>query len=171
MFETYERVSGNSFYDLKSSTSKKESVDLSGEPKAFFAELSQLRDRFWDAMEDDFNTGGAIGFLHDMIRLLNGFVADQKLETGKTAAALDALTTGMTLFKELSNILGVFIKPIAAEGADDGLANDLMELIIALRANARKEKQWAIADQIRDGLNALNIVLEDRPEKTSWKRG
>ncbi|MCA9038925.1 MAG: cysteine--tRNA ligase [Planctomycetaceae bacterium] len=171
LFETYERVSGNSFYDLKASTTKANSVDLSGEPKAFFAELAQLRDRFWEAMEDDFNTGGAIGFLHDMIRLLNGFIAEQKLESEKTAAAIDALTTGMTLFKELSNILGVFTKPIEEEGADDGLANDLMELIIALRANARKEKQWAIADQIRDGLNALNIVLEDRPEKTSWKRG
>ena len=48
--------------------------------------------------------------------------------------------------------------------------NDLMQLIIELRANARESKNWDIADKIRDGLTALNIVVEDRTDETLWRK-
>jgi cysteinyl-tRNA synthetase len=54
--------------------------------------------------------------------------------------------------------------------ADDGLAAQLMELIIAIRADARKTKNFGVSDAIRAGLTKLNVVLEDRPEGTTWKR-
>ena len=77
----------------------------------------------------------------------------------------------MTVLKELSGLLGVFHKPVEkADGGDDELANGLMELLISLRATCRKEKNFAIADQIRDGLTALKITLEDRPDGTGWRR-
>ena len=77
------------------------------------------------------------------------------------------------LFKELANILGVFRKPLerkSAGGADDEFVNGLMQLLISLRADARKAKQFEIADKVRKGLSDLKVTLEDRPEGTIWRR-
>ena len=79
-------------------------------------------------------------------------------------------STLMTTIKELANILGIFTKPPAEAGgskADDLLAK-LMPLVIDLRAEARKNKNFAVADKIRDGLGPIGIVLEDRAGGTEW---
>jgi cysteinyl-tRNA synthetase len=107
-----------------------------------------------------------------MRKAINGSISRQNLETGKpSASAIQDLTASMTMLKELANLLGVFRKPIekAAQG-DDAFVSGLMELIISLRAEARKTKNWGMADQIRNGLQALKVTLEDRPEKTLWRR-
>lgn len=174
LMETFARITGQSFYDLPSACTREESVGLDDGPAEFFAELILLRDRFREAMDDDFNTGGAVGVLFELRKCINAFIAEKNLETtGKAApAATAALTTAMTLFKELANLLGVFRKPIEkVSGADDEFVGQLMNLLIELRADARKSKNFAIADKIRDGLTALNVTLEDRPEGTTWRRG
>jgi cysteinyl-tRNA synthetase len=77
----------------------------------------------------------------------------------------------MTLLKELANQLGVFVKPLPkAAVKDDGLSNDLMQFILEIRAEARKSKNFALSDKIRDRLAALKITVEDRPEGPIWKR-
>src|SRR5580698_8465519 len=124
-------------------------------------------------MDDDFNTGGAVGILFDMSRAINGFIGQKKLDAGSAAdpAAKTALTTAMTLLKELSGVMGLFRKPIAKPAvATDGLTDQLMKLVIELRAEARRTKNFGIADKIRDGLAALRITLEDRPDGTNWRR-
>lgn len=174
LFETYERIAKASFYDLKASTTRKESVELGGEPTAFFKELADYRTRFLEAMDDDFNTGGAVGTLFEMRKTLNAFINDNKLEDPATnnPAAVAALTTGLTLLREFALLLGVFRQPIAkSAAADDGFSNDLMQLILDLRAEARKSKNWPLSDMIRDRLNGLKVVVEDRPDGVRWKRG
>jgi cysteinyl-tRNA synthetase len=124
-------------------------------------------------MDDDFNTGGAVGVLFDLRKAINGFVTQAKLEAdGKSdAAAVAAFVSATTLLKELAGILGVFRKPIEKKGgADDELTAGLMELVISLRASLRAEKNWALADKIRDSLNELKLTLEDRPDGTIWRR-
>ena len=124
-------------------------------------------------MDDDFNTGGAVGTLFELRKTLNAFINDQKLEgPGATnSAAVAALTAGLTLLRELSQLLGVFRAPIAkAAAADDGFSNDLMQLVLDLRAEARKSKNWPLSDMIRDRLTALKVVVEDRPDGVRWKR-
>ena len=173
MFETYERVTGGSFYDINAPSNRDQTVALDGEPADFFGELSHLRDRFLQAMDDDFNTGGGIGVLFEMRKCINGFVSQNKLDAGGTTddAAIATWTTAMALLKELASLLGVFRQPQETGGpADDAFAGELMDLIIELRAIARKDKQWDIADKIRDGLSALNVILEDRPDATGWRR-
>lgn len=173
LIETYERITGQSFYELQTSVTREQSAALDGEPSALFGELNSLRDRYLECMDDDFNTGGAVGVLFDLRKTINGFINSVKLEAeGKSDAGnVAALTTAMTLLKELAGLLGVFHKPVEkAGGGDDELANGLMELLISLRATCRKEKNFAIADQIRDGLTALKITLEDRPDGTGWRR-
>jgi len=173
LFETFERITGRSFYSLEAPAARSQTTPLEGEPADFFEELAQLRDRFLEAMDDDFNTGGAIGVLFEMRRCLNGFIATQKLDSGQAPdeTAITALTTAMTALKELAGLLGVFRKPTGTGGdADDGLAADLMQLLIDLRAEARQNKNFDIADQIRDRLTELHVTLEDRPDGTLWRR-
>jgi cysteinyl-tRNA synthetase len=170
LFETYERISGESFYDLPAAALRKDSAELPDD--GFLGEIAEFRSRFLEAMDDDFNTGGAVGVLHEMRRSLNAFISKQKLDAGKPGTnSLGDLKTALSILKELANLLGVFRKPLQkSSGADDEFVNGLMNLIIDLRAEARKTKNWAIADRIRDGLNELSITLEDRTEETIWRR-
>jgi cysteinyl-tRNA synthetase len=172
LFETYERVAGQSFYSLKASDVRNDNTPLSGEPAAYFAELNPLRQRYLEAMDDDFNTGGAVGVLFDLRKTLNAFIGDHKLDTAAAdKSKLPAITAGMLLLKELSSILGVFrdAKKKAAS-ADDGTVDGLMQLVIQIRADARKNKNFAVADLIRNKLNELKITLEDRTDQTLWRK-
>ena len=174
LIETFERITGQCFYDIQTSVSREQTASLDGEPADFFTEIQGLRDRFCDCMDDDFNTGGAVGVLFDLRKTINGFIAEQALEGDGKSNSVNvlALTSAVTLLKELAAVLGVFRKPIeaAAAGGDDELVGGLMELLISLRSSLRKEKNFALADQIRDDLRALNVTLEDRPDGTGWRR-
>jgi cysteinyl-tRNA synthetase len=173
LFETFQRITGKDFYSLATPRLRSDSTPLSAEPAAFAAELKTLRDRFLDAMDDDFNTGGGVGVLFELRKTINGFIADNKLETtGKSDANLvAALTSAVTLLKELANLLGVFIKPLPKKsGGDDEFAGELMKLILELRTEARTTKNWPMSDKIRDRLKALKVVVEDRPDGVTWRR-
>jgi cysteinyl-tRNA synthetase len=173
LFETYERISGQSFYSLIPGRTRSDSIPLTGEPGPFFAELSNLRQRYLDAMDDDFNTGGAVGVLFDLRKTLNAFIGEHKLDTAAAdKAKIPSLTAGMQVLKDLSSILGVFREARSkAASADDGLVEGLMQLIIQIRADARKNKNFAVADLIRNKLTELKITLEDRTDQTLWRKG
>ncbi|MCA9081133.1 MAG: cysteine--tRNA ligase [Planctomycetaceae bacterium] len=173
MFESFARITGGSAYDLAVPGSREQSTSLAGLPEGLAGELAGLRDRFLEAMDDDFNTGGAIGLLFELRRVINGYVTQNKLEEAATAEQKTALTTAMTLFRELAQVVGVFRKPIEkSSGADDEFVGGLMQLILELRADARKEKNWAAADKIRDQLKALNVTVEDvKDGPARWSRG
>jgi len=171
-FKRYQRVAGESFYELPAAAARAEG-DFDPGGDALLADVARHRGAFIEAMDDDFNTGGATAALFDLVRRLNKFVDDEKLETsvkGK-AAALESLRRGATTLGELGAILGLFRRPVEEKGtADDGLVDDLMQLLIDLRAAARKNKDFATADQIRDVLGRLGITLEDRPDGTEWTK-
>jgi len=172
LFETFARITGQSFYDLKTSPTREDSVSLEEVESDLLKEIALFRARFWDAMDDDFNTGGAVGILHEMRKSINAFINSEKLtDNSNNTEAVITLTTAVSILKELSNLLGVFRKPLQKSGgADDEFVNGLMNLIIDLRAEARETKNWGIADRIRDGLKDLNVVLEDRTGDTLWRR-
>jgi len=172
LFESFQRITGLDFYTLPTAGRADESSELDGELAAY-AELQGLRQRFLDVMNDDFNTGGAIGLLFEFRKLINGFIADQGLDAGSNADGpeVEFLRAAMTLFRECCGLLGLFSQAIEkTPAADDGFAAELMELIIAVRAHAREKRDFAVADLIRDGLSGLQVVLEDRAEETLWRR-
>ena len=168
-FERYERIAGDSFYNLPA-------LDRAGEfaPAVAGADPNDLavakthRDAFLSAMEDDFNTGGAIGILFDLLRVLNS-LAD-KWEKEKHDSALKGLRVGTAVLREMTGILGVFRSavPDATKPKDD-LTGKLIELLIDLRKQARTQKNFALADEIRKRLVELSVTLEDRPDGTTWK--
>ncbi len=176
LFEVFERITGTSFYALSAAARRDDSVTRTLEaagslPADVATELKQLADRFLEAMDDDFNTGGAIGVLFELRRCINGFIHEQKLVQTATVGQKAGLTTAMTLLKELTDVLGVFRqRPEKKAGVDDAFVNGLMDLILDIRADARKNKNWPVADKIRDVLKALNVVVEDGKEGVRWTR-
>ncbi|MBN1589529.1 MAG: cysteine--tRNA ligase [Pirellulales bacterium] len=171
-FKRYDRVTGESFYALPVAATRAEG-DFDPAGDSLLVDVAKHRDAFLEAMDDDFNTGGATAALFDLVRRLNKFVDEKKLEeTAKDhAAALDSLRRGAATLRELGSTLGLFRRPIDEKGnADDELVDGLMRLMIDLRAAARKNKDFATADQIRDRLGELGVTLEDRPGGTEWSR-
>ncbi|MFV0446228.1 MAG: cysteine--tRNA ligase [Planctomycetaceae bacterium] len=177
MFETFEQITGTSFYSLTAPTRRSESVvstlSQSGAiPADTATALVELSGRFLEDMDDDFNTGGAAGVLFELRKAINGYIAANKLADAASAEQKQALTIILTLFKELSQLLGVFRQPLAqAAGANDELVDGLMQLIIEIRQQARKDKNWAVADKVRDALKALDVTLEDGKDGVRWSRG
>jgi len=125
-------------------------------------------------MDDDFNTGGAVGVLHELLTALNRFTEKKQLEgIGKASQlAMSIFRKCVIILKELSRVLGLFREPPpSAVAGNDQLVNGLMQILIDLRADARKAKNFALADQIRQRLGQLGVTLEDRPGGTGWRVG
>lgn len=172
LFETSQRILNTDFYELQVSGTRKETTDLAELPAEIRSTVTDLRDRFWDAMDDDFNTGGAIGMLFEIRRATNGFITQNKLEEAATEEQKTQLTTLLSLLKELAGIIGVFRRPQPKNvAADDSFTNGLMDLILAIRKDARATKNWAVADQIRDRLAELKVTVEDGKDGVRWSRG
>jgi cysteinyl-tRNA synthetase len=136
-------------------------------------QIAALRQQYLDWMDDDFNTGGGVGVLFDLMRLLNKFVDDHKLENPANAKSPQTavLQQGVRTLREIAQTLGLFRAPAEkAGGGDDALVSKLVELLIAIRAEARQKKDFATGDRVRNGLKEIGIVLEDRPTGTEWTR-
>jgi cysteinyl-tRNA synthetase len=168
-FERFEELTGRRFDQLKA-PSRRADFDPGG--SELLQEIAEHRLRFLEAMDDDFNTGGALGELFDIVHALNRTAGG--LSTNSPAALSAGLLAeyqaGMVVLKELSQILGVFRRPLPQpHPGGDGLTAPLIEVLIELRARLRKEKNFALADEVRNRLTALGVTLEDRPDGTRWR--
>jgi cysteinyl-tRNA synthetase len=178
LFKRYARATCKDFYDLKPATHRDANTD--SQPPALpgvssgpaLTAATRCREKFIAAMDDDFNTGGAIGELFELLTITNKFVDDHNLEgEGKSnTAAITTFTSLLKTLKELANILGIFLTPPASplQRAGDDLLEKLMPLVIDLRATARQTKNFTVADKIRDGLAPIGLILEDRAGGTEW---
>lgn len=171
-FERFERVTGRSFYAL-SAPARREEGDFAPGDDPFLRDVADRRSQFLAMMDDDFNTGGAIGELFELLRRLNRFIDEHRLEdpSQRSPDLIEALTRGAGTLRELGLVLGMFRKPTAAQPKtnNDGLTPKLLDLFVAIRSEARKAKNFAMADRIRDGLAGLGVTLEDRPDGTVWR--
>ncbi|MBN2022528.1 MAG: cysteine--tRNA ligase [Pirellulales bacterium] len=171
-FKRFERVAGESFHALPVAARRVQGEFDSGKDP-LLVDVTRHRQAFLDAMDDDFNTGGATGALFELVRRLNKFVDDEKLEAGAKGkdAAVAALRQGTVTLRELAAALGLFLKPVEEKQVKaDSLVDDLMALLIDIRNESRKKKDFATADRIRETLTKLGITLEDRPGGTEWSR-
>ncbi len=130
---------------------------------------------FQDEMDDDFNTAAALGHLFDLSRTLNRFL--DGLARNLTPEEKELFSLGFYRLQECASVLGLLRQSpqdffsernrLALSALE--VSEDKVERLIVERAEARKEKNWARADEIRDTLAEMSIVLEDTPEGTRWR--
>ncbi|MCG0275929.1 MAG: cysteine--tRNA ligase [Thermosediminibacteraceae bacterium] len=129
---------------------------LNKEEEEYLKTQLENKDKFIENMDDDFNTAGAIAALFDMVREFNVHLNEN--------SSREAVTKTKDLVLELGGVLGFFSKfqPV--------LLDEEIERKIKEREEARKAKNYALADKIRDELKAMGIILEDTPAGVRWRR-
>jgi cysteinyl-tRNA synthetase len=143
--------------------------------------IDGFKHAFEKAMDDDLNTALAIGIIFDLAREVNTAVN----RVGATVAPRDkeVFRKAMDYFIKFNGVMGFFKTASGSQkilfdhdgdrsGEEEGfgLVEKLIELIITVRGEARKKKDWATSDRLRDGLKELGIIIEDTPQGTRWKK-
>lgn len=131
---------------------------LRDEEKDLAAGLDKYRERFIEAMDDDLNTADAISVIFELAKFMNTNISDQ--------SSKEFVQLNLDIFNELTGVLNIANKSVEE---DDSLSQKVEDLI-AKRAQAKKEKNFALADQIRDELAAKGIAIEDTRQGVKWKR-
>jgi cysteinyl-tRNA synthetase len=148
------------------SLTRQKLVDADGgglQDETFLTIIQQHRARFLAAMDDDFNTPQALAALFDFNKEVNSLLNEGQPVSDSTLKAID------DLYRELgNNILGIIPNQLETSSSAS-LENELIQLIADLRAEARAQNDWSTADAIRDRLAEVGVLLEDRPEGTTWR--
>lgn len=129
---------------------------MTEDEEAKIASTKEMYDKFEKAMDDDFNTADAISAVFELVKFANS-----NSSSSNTKAYLKALINKITV---LTDVLGLKVEK------EEELLDDDIDALIAKRQQARKDKNFARADQIRDELLAKGIILEDTREGVRWKR-
>ena len=121
------------------------------------AAIDTVKTAFVNAMDDDFNSAGALGSIFDFVRAVN---------TARDAGATDAqLKPAQETLRELTGVLGLRL----AEKTGSGDADRFIDLLLEVRSEVRKQKLWALSDLIRDRLKELGVTVEDSREGSTWR--
>jgi cysteinyl-tRNA synthetase len=134
------------------------SADSGPAVQTLVAQADKAQAAFEAAMDDDFNTAGALAALFDLVRAINA-ARDAGVSGAPFAAA-------QATFRSLTDVLGLRLATPQAEGLSIA---PFVELLLSVRLDLRKAKQWALADKIRDDLKALGVIIEDTPQGSQWR--
>lgn len=146
----------NAYENLKHR--KSASMNLQNDSDRWIKEIEAHKEQFIQEMDDDFNTANAISVLFDLTKSANLYLQEEQTHTIVLEAYEDTL-------KELMMVLGLEIE------TQSELLDEEVDALIEERKQARKDRNFERADQIRDELKDRNIILEDTSQGTRWKRG
>ncbi|NTU75667.1 MAG: cysteine--tRNA ligase [Anaerolineaceae bacterium] len=125
--------------------------------KVLADQMDKTRKGFEEAMDDDFNTSGAMAALFELVKNINQTRAD--------SATAEQLADAQNMLRELGGVLGLRLEEKTSGG---GAADAYVNLLLEVRAEIRKQKLWALSDLIRDRLAELGVTLQDSKEGSSW---
>ncbi len=134
------------------------SADLGDHSDIWLSKMDEIKAEFIETMDDDFNTANAISKLFDLSKLSNTYLLEKQTST-------HVLSTFIEIFDELADVLGL---PFPQQ---EELMDEEVEALLEERIEARKNRDFARADEIRDLFKEKNIILEDTAQGTRWKRG
>jgi cysteinyl-tRNA synthetase len=126
---------------------------------ALHSQMEATKQGFREAMDDDFNTAGALGHMFELVRSIN-----QARDAGADAAVLAPV---QDLLRNLAGVLGLRLER-EGEGAQ---AAPFIDLLVEIRRDLRQQKLWSLSDMVRDRLLALGVILEDSKDGTTWRFG
>ena len=150
---------------------------LNEKEKEYYNAILDFRKKFEEAMDDDFNTPEAIASIFDFVKATNKYFMECEEENKNLCAyALDILAkTGnvLTLFQKKEEKYDV--KPLISiakkyGGKGEGSFEEIMKEILEIRENARKDKNWKMADAIRDELSNLGFEIQDTADGPKWRK-
>lgn len=133
-------------------------ANLAVENSEWQAKIAEQKQQFEEAMNDDFNTANAISVLFELARLANVYLTE-------TNTSEEVLNTFLHTFDAIGDVLGIHL------AQEVELLDEEVEALLAERVEARKNRDFARSDEIRDHLQSMNIILEDTRQGTRWKRG
>jgi cysteinyl-tRNA synthetase len=137
--------------------------NVKGIPAGSASELTSqaeaTQQSFVNAMDDDFNSPLALAALHELVKAINS--------ARDNGAGDEQLKPAQTTLRELTGVLGLQLQ----EKKGSGDADKFIDLLVEVRSEVRKQKLWALSDQIRDKLKALGVTIEDSKDGTSWRWG
>ncbi|GIN92771.1 cysteine--tRNA ligase [Siminovitchia terrae] len=133
------------------------SADLAGDGQEWIDKIKALHQEFIDKMDDDFNTADGISVLFELAKQANYYL----MEKNTSVAVIQAF---MAEFEDLFPVLGLELET-------EELLDEDIEQLIEQRNQARRDRNFQLADKIRDQLKDMNIILEDTAQGTRWKRG
>ena len=133
---------------------------LTEEEVKLIEELPTFKNRFHEAMEDDFNTADALSIIFELVKFSNSYA--------KEGASKEFIKQVYELFVQLTDILGILYT--SQEGENQGLTDEEIEDYINQRTQAKKSKNFAEADRIREFLKDQGVVIEDTREGVRFKR-
>jgi cysteinyl-tRNA synthetase len=179
-FDRFQEIARQRFHNL-SAPRLRDDASAGAENEPLLQAAHRARAAFLARMDDDFNTGGAVAELFEIVRELNKYCDQNQLDALKSEpdssrvfqdARVRLLVRATRVLRELTAVLGLFRSPAGRRGgSSEGQTPKLMELLIALRREAREKKDFATADRIRAGLTGIGITLEDRKHETVWHVG
>ena len=123
---------------------------------------NEIEQKFIEAMDDDFNTAQALGYVFELIKAVN-----KALDDGEVSKK------GLEILNEVFDYLNIVIQEVLGvklklEAEVNNISAELIEFILELRKNARDEQNWALSDKIRDRLLDMGIKIKDGKDKTTW---
>ncbi|MFB4165655.1 cysteine--tRNA ligase [Alteribacillus sp. JSM 102045] len=133
-----------------------ESADF-GEIKNWVETVQQFKETFITEMDDDFNSANGISVLFDLVKSANRYLQENH-------SSKQVLQTFLDTIREIGTVLDISVE------AKDEILDEEIERLIKERIEARKERNFSRADEIRDSLKEQGIILEDTPQGTRWKR-
>ncbi|MFC4323860.1 cysteine--tRNA ligase [Litchfieldia salsa] len=137
---------------------KDNSTNLTSDDQEWISKITSLREEFITVMDDDFNTANAVSILFDLSKQANYYLQSKN-------TSVEIINKFLKEFEELFQVLGLKLD------VEEVLLDEEIDALIQKRIEARKNRDFALSDQIRDELKQKNVILEDTPQGTRWKRG
>ncbi|MFB4170089.1 cysteine--tRNA ligase [Virgibacillus sp. JSM 102003] len=145
----------NAYFNLEHR--KQTSMDMDKNADQWLEKITELNGQFEESMDDDFNTANAISVLFDLTKEANLYLQGKH-------TSIKVIEAFQSSFTNLLNVLGIYIEQ------EEELLDEEIEALLQERVEARKKRDFNRADEIRDNLKEKNIILEDTPQGTRWKR-